>query len=151
MCINVLQAAKYLCEQSGWKYTNLELQKMIYLAHMFYLGDTNAPLVEGNFEAWKYGPVHPDLYYHISYFGASPIKKIAFDDKIKDLNLFFHKRQLKELNEAVKTFSPGSGPKLMEITHLDGGAWKKLYQENVNNITISNQDILEEYNTLWRD
>ena len=38
MAINVLQAAKYLAEESGWKLTRLELQKIIYLAHIVYLG-----------------------------------------------------------------------------------------------------------------
>ena len=37
MSIDVLQAAKYLAQKSGWDLTHLELQKMIYLAHMVFL------------------------------------------------------------------------------------------------------------------
>ena len=38
MVIEPLQAAKYLAQRSGWQYTNLELQKLLYITHMTYLG-----------------------------------------------------------------------------------------------------------------
>ncbi|RWO77206.1 type II toxin-antitoxin system antitoxin SocA domain-containing protein [Mesorhizobium sp.] len=65
MTLHVLSAAKHLAKQSGWSLSNLELQKILYLAHMFYLGRTGEPLVSGHFEAWDYGPVHPDLYHRV--------------------------------------------------------------------------------------
>ncbi len=64
MTIDVLQAAKYLAKRSKWEYSNLELHKILYIAHMIYLGDERYPLLEAKFEAWNYGPVIPYLYYH---------------------------------------------------------------------------------------
>jgi uncharacterized phage-associated protein len=42
--------------------TNLTLQKLLYFAHGMYLASTGSPLVGGYFEAWTYGPVHPQVY-----------------------------------------------------------------------------------------
>ena len=72
MAIDTFQAAKYLAKKSGWKYTNLELQKLLYIAHMIHLGKTGEPLFEDAFEAWNYGPVIPGLYYFLkSYLGKA--------------------------------------------------------------------------------
>mgnify|MGYP006283548483 CR=1 FL=1 len=77
MTVSVLSAAKRLAARSGWTLSNLELQKILYLAHMVHLGRTDgAPLVHGLFEAWDYGPVHPDLYHRVKIFGSSPVKNI---------------------------------------------------------------------------
>ena len=58
MTIDVLQAAKCLGRMSSWRFSNLELQKIIYISHMLYLGQEEKPLVEGYFQVWNYGPAH---------------------------------------------------------------------------------------------
>ena len=78
MPIPVLAAAKWLCQHSGWTLTNLRLQKLLYLAHMFHLGMTDKGLVDGHFEAWELGPVHPKVYREVRKFGSSPIKPPFF-------------------------------------------------------------------------
>ena len=76
MSISVSAAAKRLCERSGWSLTNLKLQKLLYISHMFHLGKTGEPLVNGHFEAWDYGPVSPFLYHKVKVFGSSPVENI---------------------------------------------------------------------------
>ena len=49
MTIDVLQAAKCLGRMSSWRFSNLELQKIIYICHMLYLGQQGEPLVKGDF------------------------------------------------------------------------------------------------------
>ena len=119
---------------------------MLYLAHMIFMGDHDGkPLVYGYFEAWEYGPVHPDLYHYVKDFGASPI--------INDFGHFDHIDDLpkgperKMLDEAVKAFPPSSklGPKLISITHWEKGAWHNLYKPNRKGIVIPDEAILEEY------
>ena len=79
MAINVLQAAKYLCQESNWTLTNLEVQKLIYLSHMIYMGFYGeGPLIGGTFQAWKRGPVHPELYEKLRIYKSEPIVKIYF-------------------------------------------------------------------------
>lgn len=42
MC-NVFEVAKKICEAGNWEVTNLQLQKMLYIAQVLYIGqsDTN--------------------------------------------------------------------------------------------------------------
>lgn len=147
MTINVLQAAKHLCKESGWALTNLELQKIIYLCHMEFLAKKNEPLVVGKFQAWDYGPVHPVLYHRLKRFGADSIPKSIFKN-VKDLDFNEHKDEVFILNEGAESFPHPSGPTLIEITHREGGAWEKLYKHDVRDIEITGKYILEEYEDL---
>ena len=140
MSINVLQAARYLVEQSNGTLSNLELQKRIYIAHMFHLGRHGHPLVAGLFEAWDYGPVHPNLYHAVKHFGADPVTELTYplsvgDGTEKDL-----------LDEALGSLSGRSGGQLIAITHWENGAWAKNYIPGNRHVPIPNADILEEYN-----
>lgn len=165
MAINVLQAAKYLCKKSQWRLSNLELQKIIYICHVIYMGEKDCILIEGNFQAWKFGPVHPDLYEHLKCFGAAPIPETAFRE-VEDLNCITEvhhetadsssqgnrdSSRLPEcelLNKASESFPPGYGPQLVEATHWDKGAWKKNYIPHLKHIVIPDKDIKEEHKAL---
>ena len=57
---------------SNWTLTNLELQRMLYISNMLYLGKYNKPLVKGSFQARIYGPVHVQLYERVRQYGLSP-------------------------------------------------------------------------------
>lgn len=143
MAVNVLQAAKYLGQQTGWKLTRLEMQKMIYLAHMLHIGRNNSPLVEGDFEAWKYGPVHPDLYREtIKNNSLKPNKKNF--EYIRDIDNKKNKSAISALNRIVSDFSPGDGWKLVRITHWRDGAWSKNYKK-YSQVVIPESDIKLEY------
>lgn len=144
MSISVFQAAKYLGKASDWRLSHLEMQKIIYLCHMMYLGEKDKPLVDEDFQAWDYGPVHPSLYRRLRRSGSSPIDKSIFNET-EDLIEDIHKEEIEMLNRAIKRFPPGSGPKLLAITHWEKGAWAKRYKAGVKNIIISKDDILEEY------
>ena len=52
--------------------SNLALQKLLYFAHAHFLIRTGHPLVQGGFEAWTYGPVHPAVYQAFKSAGDSP-------------------------------------------------------------------------------
>ena len=139
MAISVLSAAKRLGEKSGWVLTNLQMQKMVYLAHMFFVGEYKAPLVAGDFEAWNFGPVHPVLYHHLKRYGAGPVPPDAFTH---EPSMPDDHPGCKFLDAAV-TELPRS--KLIGITHWREGAWRKNYKPHESNIVISNKDILKEY------
>lgn len=70
-----IQAAKHPCEQSRWRYSNPEMQKILYIAHMFLLGAEGSPIVSGNFEAREFGPLHPELCHVLKVLGARPVSK----------------------------------------------------------------------------
>ncbi len=49
MTVSSLEAAKYLCEISGWKLSSLKLQKILHLSDMNYAGQGRGRLVSENF------------------------------------------------------------------------------------------------------
>ncbi len=144
MTVSVLSAAKRLAKRSGWSLSNLELQKLVYLAHMFYLGRTGGrPLVRGYFEAWNYGPVHPELYHVAKVFGSDPVRNIFHGaPDIPD------GPEAKILDEAYDSLGKLGSGRLVSATHRAGGAWEINYTPGIRNSLIPNEDILEEYRKL---
>ena len=51
MSVHVFSAAGRMGEQSNWTVSNLAMQKLVYLAHMFWLSIHGEPLVDGHLEA----------------------------------------------------------------------------------------------------
>ena len=140
MAIPVLAAAKRLGERSGWSLSNLEMQKILYLAHMYCLGGRNSALVDGHFEAWDYGPVHPVLYHRAKIFGKSPVENIFHS--VPELGDTEETRLLDQAVDQLATAPPG---RLVAITHWDGGAWAKHYRPGGRHIVIPNDAIRQEY------
>lgn len=144
MAISSFEAAHKVCELSHWTITNLKLQKILYLSHMFYLGKSKIPLLEEEFEAWLHGPVLPSLYNHVKVFGDRPITNVfsSLDERKSSVELDFLQKKFAELDDK-------SAWDLVVMTHLKGGAWEKYFNKENRNIKIPDQAILEEYNKFY--
>lgn len=154
MGIPSIQAGGVLCEMSGWTVSNLQLQKLLYIAHMFHLGEKDGKrLINENFEAWRHGPVEPKLYHHCKGFGADAISNI-FPWDIEFAKDSSYYQTLENTYEALKNTSGG---KLIGITHWKKGAWYKVFYGSGDNFfdnsftnglfvkTIPNKLIKKEY------
>ena len=51
-----------LAREAGQRLTIMSLVKYVYFAHGWTLGYTDKPLIRHNVEAWKFGPVVPEVY-----------------------------------------------------------------------------------------
>ena len=143
MTVTVLEAGKQMGRSSSWRLSNLEMQKIVYLAHMFHLGRKGRPLVYGYFEAWDLGPVHPDLYHFVKSFGSRPINNnLGMFDFIDDMEAG---TETELLDSLVRAFPPGSGPKLLRLTHSPPSAWYEVYKPDRRNLVITNDLIAKEY------
>ena len=134
------QAAKTICSLSDWKISNLPLEKILYLSQMFCLGKHNRPLIDGNFEAWDYGPVQPEVYHRVKPYGSGAVPDIFPTDLFPEDSDDY--RIVDEVCRQTKNMKPGQ---LVAITHQDGGAWAQYYQPNVRGIVIPNEAIKDEY------
>lgn len=140
MAVSVHAAAKRMCERSGWSLSNLELQKLLYIAHMFYLGERDEPLVSGRFEAWDYGPVNPSLYHRVKVFGSDPVGNVFHG--VEDIE---GGPEADTLDSAVDQLGGARSGKLVAITHWENGAWAEHYVPGLRNVVIPNEDIRKEY------
>jgi uncharacterized phage-associated protein len=120
------------------------MQKILYLAHMFELGRTGNPLVHGSFEAWDYGPVHPELYHRAKIFGSDPVENIFTDARLPEEGT----PECAIIDEAYGSLGNVGPGRLVNLTHRRGGAWETNYIPGARNIIIPNDDILKEYREL---
>jgi uncharacterized phage-associated protein len=68
--------ANYLIEAAkaqGEALTPMKVQKLVYFAHGWNLAIHDQPLLNERIEAWKYGPVVPELYRELKEYGSKPI------------------------------------------------------------------------------
>ncbi|WBQ11706.1 DUF4065 domain-containing protein [Hyphomonadaceae bacterium BL14] len=140
MAIHPLQVGKRLCERSGWTLTNLQLQKIAYIAHMLHLGQHAKRLVSIPFQAWEYGPVSYDLYRQVRAFGADPIGNVF--RVVPAPAEGTETEYLDGIYDQVKDWTPGQ---LVSFTHRADGAWDQCYDPNVKGIVIPDEAIIAEY------
>ena len=132
-------ASKTACEESGWRLSNLELQKILYLAHMKFMGENDGrPMISSDFEAWKLGPVIPELYHRLKSFGSRSIPDLFLVDR--NMRLPEHR----VVQSVVRDFADSSPGQLVELTHRQNGAWSRYYEPR-ENIVIPDAAILREF------
>ena len=142
MTNGVLSVAKKFGEIGDWRFTNLELNKLAYLAHMIRLGESGgaAGLVTNTFEAWDYGPVSPRLYHAAKAFGSRPVANIFH--QYADITDAADVDAIMRTAKMLEGKKPGD---LVAITHWRDGAWYQNYEPGAKGIVISDRDIYGEY------
>ena len=140
MEVTALQAGRKICEAGDWEFSNLAIQKLLYIAHMWRLGERDEPLICENFEAWDFGPVVPVLYHKVKAFGSRPVQNVFWsEDDISDS----YEGNL--LADVVAGLGRERTSKLVAITHWEEGAWAEHYVPGLRGVVIPNKSIKAEY------
>ena len=74
--ISALQLASELIRRQklrGKSLTNLSIQKLAYFCHGWNLAIFETPLIDEQFEAWRFGPVLPSVYHKLKVFSSNNI------------------------------------------------------------------------------
>lgn len=128
--------------------TQLKLQKMVYFANGVHLAKHGDPLILESVQAWKYGPVIPELYQVLKVYGNSPITNTLFLDFIG-----IDKEYAKLGNEAKETIEytwkatkSVSAENLVNWTHRQDSPWKTAWSDGDRN-TIIDSDSIKTYFT----
>ncbi len=135
-------AAKTVASLCHFDVTNLKLQKLLYLAHMMYLGTYHKRLIDGHFEAWNLGPVEPDIYHLLKAYGNSKIHDVFGNDGFPKGS-----SEYRTIKSVIDQLGNASASLLVQITHQDFGAWAENFDPRIRGIKIPDADILGEYNT----
>lgn len=109
--------------------THLHIQKILYFGHGYHLAYYNDPLFSQTVQAWKHGPVIPEVYRVFRDYGKSPITTLAdtYDEHFEctpyraDLSESTT-RYLASVWDAYKGVSPY---KLSDLSHAPDGPWAK--------------------------
>jgi len=65
-----------LAQSAGKSLTQMQLQKLVFFAHGWYLALTDRPLIDEQVEAWRFGPVIRSLYAKFREYGSSPVSHL---------------------------------------------------------------------------
>lgn len=109
--------------EQGELISNLKLQKLLYYMQGFHIAVFDAKLFENDIEAWQYGPVVRDMYFHFKEFGKS---SITLTDDATIAEMTDDEEEL--FNEVLAEYSQFSAIKLMNMTH-DELPWEKTFNE----------------------
>ncbi len=121
--------------------SNMKLQKLIYFAHGLHLALGKGPLINDAFEAWKYGPVVPDLYHKFKGYFAGPIPlDHAYHDRGGALSEF----EQALIKKTYDLFGRLSAVRLSEISHEQNSPWAEAYSRGSASAVIRN-DRIEPY------
>lgn len=117
----MLQIAKL----DGKELSNLQLQKLIYIAHGYLLGWLGRPLIRDTVQAWRYGPVLHEVYKQFKDNGRNKVsmegvENIQFSEPFSD--------QENECLEGVLRLYGDDDPEaLINITHQENTPWDEIW------------------------
>ena len=123
--------------------TQMQLHKLIYYGHGWYLGHVGEPLLDEAVQAWQYGPVLPSIYDEFRMFGANPITRLArqynaitgtltFVPPVNESDGFAY-----DLLERVwEVYGKFTAARLIELTHAADSPWTKARKRNPEGVRV---------------
>jgi uncharacterized phage-associated protein len=143
--ISVADEILRVAKRHGKALTPLQLMKLVYIAHGFHLAVKETDLFPDRIEAWKYGPVIPDLYHATKQYGRNTIPLEKIDDASatnvdSDTSLF--------LQEVYDKYGHLTGIELSNLTHQSGTPWDQVYRDGIFGIEIPDDIIQNHYRRL---
>lgn len=101
----------------------LQLVKFVYLAHGWCLGETGKPLISTKAQAWRHGPVIPEVYYEFRPQGIHNIAKLAVDKDGSPLEAELSQKEKEVVDRVYENYIGVPGGRLSELTHAEGTPW----------------------------
>lgn len=136
--MTALKLAKYTvtkCVDESCPISNLQLQKILYYIQRDHLKKHNTPAFEDDIEAWKFGPVVPEVYYAFCYYGAMPIRNRYENIDISTCD----KALIDGIIETKRKMEPWD---LVEETHKTNGAWDKTFTKSHGKPSVIPLDLI---------
>lgn len=127
--MEAMNVAKYIinkCTNDNHPISNLQLQKIMYYIQYEFLVEFDKPLFEDDFQAWKFGPCIPRIYY--MYCGAGSLK---LEYNYSESNKFFDKKQRDMIDKIVEDKRKKYPWDLVADTHKIGKAWDLAFKDGV--------------------
>lgn len=158
---SVAIANEFLRKPGGEALTQMQLQKLVYIAHGWNLGLLGRGLTTDEPEAWAYGPVYPDLYDHTKFFGRGAIGREITPDDDEAARFFIGRRSDRKqayraeidanersiIDQVWSRYGSLSGARLSALTHQPNTPWSMTY-DGRRNRSISSDVIRSHYAEL---
>jgi len=143
----VADAILKIAKAKSVKLTPLQLMKLVYISHGWLWAIKDKDLFPERIEAWKYGPVVPDLYHATKQYGRDPI---PFEN-IGDQSPSIDDDTNKFLQDVFEQYGNLSGIALSDLTHRSGTPWDQVYRDGVKGLEIDDNLIKNHYVRLLNE
>lgn len=148
--------ANYFIRKSfdtGVELTPMKLLKLVYIAHGWHRGYFSSNLINDAVQAWRYGPVIPDLYRKIKHYGRNaidaPIDNYGVPGDGNLGNEYPDAQTPALLDKVWDAYSNCSGVELSAMTHQQGTPWDEVWKssrgDNYSGAIIPNELIEKHY------
>lgn len=135
-----------LAGEHGNSLTPMQLLKLVYIAHGWMLGLYGVPLIKNRIQAWKFGPVIPDLYHAVKHCKDGPVlNPIRVPDEP------FAEAEDNIIRQIYEIYGEISGVGLSNLTHQPGTPWDRVFVDGLSHIPIPNDIIQEHYHALAQE
>ena len=144
------EVARYLLDRAGERkmaLSPMKLIKLVYISHGWMLGLYGRPLIQENVEAWRYGPVIPELYSKVKKFRSKPIRADEVFDELKDETFDEYESSL--MDEVLEIYGRRTAIQLSQLTHSPNSPWDLTYNGHGRSLVISDQLIEDHYARLY--
>jgi uncharacterized phage-associated protein len=130
----VANAMQAKAAAEGRPLTHMQLQKLVYIAHGWHMAVTGRPLIRETVEAWKYGPVIPDLYDQLKSFGGAPVTDPVpwwdYDAGLERVSPPTFPTDTRDVLDRVwAAYKHLNGLQLSTLTHQKGTPWYQVAGE----------------------
>ncbi len=137
MLLELANVVLSLAKRDGISVTPMKLVKLCYIINGWHLGFHGKPLFYERIEAWKYGPVMPDLYRATKHYGRN---NISFNDvsdfeRVKD-TMRYSTEELDFIERAYNVYKDKTAIELSMLTHKADSPWYQVYEAGVSKIEI---------------
>lgn len=137
--------------------SHLQLQKILYFSHAMCLVELGRPLIDGEFEAWNYGPVCREVYSEFRRFGSRPISEaIEVKNPVTGARIEFEgiPNSFSTIIDRCVGFYSGMTPgQLVELSHARGAPWDFVVEKSKREVNIgmriSDDVIVSRYRFHW--
>ena len=135
----VANAFLKIAAAKGKTLTNMQLQKLVFLAQGYCLAVLDRPIYFHDTHAWQWGPVVPKLYKSLQQYGSGNVTDslLADDVVVEDSDEF-------GIIEGVwDSYGGYTGGQLSTLTHKPGSPWEK--QWNTKQFGVIPLDEIKKY------
>lgn len=124
--VDVAYRMLQLAKEKDILLSNLQLQKLVYIAHGYLLAWKEKPLFDDEVSAWKYGPVIHEVYNQFKNYGADKINV----ENVELVAVGFHDDDIDEtLNGVLDLYGKHDAVTLVNLTHAEKTPWDKIWNK----------------------
>lgn len=139
----VANAFLKLAKAKGKPLTNMQLQKLVFLAQGYALALLDRPIYYNNTHAWQWGPVVPKLYKSLQRYGAGIVT-----EELQSEDVLAEDSDEYGIVEGVwDGYGSYTGGQLSTLTHKPGSPWETQWSAKQFGV-ISTDDIKAYYKGL---